>query len=720
MMTRFTYFFLSLIFVFQISVSRADEGMWIPLLLESLNEKEMQDMGLRISAKDIFDINNTSIKDAILWFGRGCTASIISDDGLILTNHHCGYRQIQTHSSLENDYLTDGFWAANRDEELPNPGLTVTRLVSMADVTVRMLENITDEMTEQERSEQLKTNAKAIEEEWEKDSHYKAAVRSFYYGNQFFVILSETFSDVRLVGAPPSNIGKFGGDTDNWMWPRHTGDFALFRIYTNKDNEPAAFSQENIPYKPLHSIPVSIKGIQENDFTFVFGYPGRTQEYLPSYAIENITQLENPARIKLRRQKLDIYESFMTQDAAVRIQYAAKHSGLSNGWKKWIGENNGIRKLDGIQKKKAYEKSFNEWANSSDQSQYTSLLPAFKTAYSKMTDAQKELIYLSEAGLGIEIVRAARMANELMEKSLDKNTSDEELSELLQKTIGRAPQFYKDYYQPIDRNIFRTMLETYQSQFSEDQLPEFFAVINSKFDGDIDRYTDFVFKKSIFGSEEKYDEFFAKYKPRKAKKLQKDPAMKMANQITAYYQANVFPVISRLNVQLDSLMRVYMKAQIEFEPNKRFYPDANSTLRIAYGKVEPYYPRDAVFYNYQTTLEGIMEKENPDIYDYVVEDKLKELYNNKDYGKYGLNGEMPVCFIASNHTTGGNSGSPVLNADGHLIGLNFDRNWEGTMSDLMYDPDQCRNIMVDMRYFLFIIDKYAGAKHLVDELTIIE
>jgi hypothetical protein len=696
--------------------------MWIPMLLQSLNEKEMQDMGMRISAQDIYDINNSSLKDAILLFGGGCTAEIISNQGLILTNHHCGYPEIQSHSTIENDLLTNGFWAMSQEEELANPGLKVTRLVRMEDVTQQMLEGLNDDMSEKDRAEAIKKASKEITDEIEKDSPYKASVRPFYYGNEFYLLVYEIFEDVRLVGAPPSNIGKFGGDTDNWMWPRHTGDFSLFRIYVNKDNEPAAYSEDNVPYKPLYSIPISIKGVKENDFTFIFGFPGRTQEYLPSDAIEMITQVQNPNRIKLRRQKLDIYESFMTQDPAVRIQYSLKHARLSNGWKKWIGENRGIQKLDGIERKLDFEEGFAEWVNSSpaNKEKYGSLLTSFDETYDAMTDAQMEYIYLVEAGLGIEIVRAARMASRLVQLSEKKETPEEEIKKELLAVMANGKSFYKDYYLPIDRKAFVTLLETYRDAFDANQLPELFALIEKDFKGDVSAFGDYVFKKSIFADEESYMDFFSNYKAKKYKKLQKDPAFELATSFLDFYREHTMPIIQKLNVQIDSMMRIYMKAQMDYQPEKRFYPDANSTLRVAYGKVKPYYPRDAVYYEYQTTLEGIMEKEDPNIYDYVVEDKLKELYFDKDFGQYGMEENMPVCFIATNHTTGGNSGSPALNADGHLIGLNFDRCWEGTMSDLMFDPDQCRNIMLDVRYMLFIVDKFAGAGHLVEEMELVE
>jgi len=606
----------------------------------------------------------------------------------------------------------------NKNEELPNSNLTVTRLVRMEDVTALMLTGIPKNITEKVRDSLLKINAEKLKKEAEKDTHFKAYVRPFYYGNEFYLFVTEVFKDVRLVGAPPSNIGKFGGDTDNWMWPRHTGDFSLFRIYVDKDNKPADYSENNIPYKPLYTVPISIKGVKENDFTFIFGFPGSTQEYLPSDAIEMVTKVQNPARISLRRQKLDIYESFMNQDPQVRIQYSAKHAGLSNSWKKWIGESNGIQKLDGIEKKQEYENKFQEWAASKQGN--PGLLTEFDKTYQTLAPVQEEMIYLNEAGFGIEIVRAARNFSGLVKILENKAATDEEIQKEIKKINQALEDFYKDYYPPIDKKVMITMLETWRSKIGKTALPPVFNVIDEKYSGNIPEFTEAVFQKSMFADQADILNFIDNFKKSDIKKLLKDPAYSMTDGLVNHYSKKVSPVVSKLEIKIDSLMRLYMKAQMEMETEKRFYPDANSTLRIAYGKVKPYKPRDAVFYEYQTTLGGIIEKEDPNIYDYVVEDKLKELYRNKDYGKYGQNGEMPVCFIATNHTTGGNSGSPAFNADGQLIGLNFDRCWEGTMSDLMYDPDQCRNIMLDVRYFLFIVDKFAGARHLVDEMVVVE
>lgn len=717
-----TLLFALLFSLFTTLQSSADEGMWIPMLLEQLNEKEMRDMGMRLTAKDIYDINNSSLKDAILLFGGGCTAEIISAEGLILTNHHCGYREIQSHSTIQHDYLRDGFWAQNHNEELPSDNLSVSRLVRMEDVTAKMLEGIKPEMTEKVRDSVLKINRKSIEAAASKENTYEAKVRDFYYGNEFYLFVTEVFKDVRLVGAPPSSIGKFGGDTDNWMWPRHTGDFSLFRIYVDKDNKPATFSKENIPYKPLYTIPISLKGVKEDDFTFIFGFPGRTQEYLPSDAIEMITQVQNPIRIELRRQKLDIYESFMSQDQKVRIQYSAKDAGLSNGWKKWIGESKGIAKLDGIEKKQEYEQAFQKWvsSNTATKNQYGGLIDDFDKTFKTLSGYQQQLIFVTEAGFGIEIVRAARTLSRLEEVSRIKEVSKDEIQKEISKAKSSLSQFYKDYYLPLDKKIFVKMLESYRSGLDKSQLPEVFAFIEKEYKGNIQAYADAVFEKSMFTDSTKVMVFLNAYKPSQHKRISKDLAFLLASGLGDHFLKNISPQVNSLEARVDSMMRLYMKAQMEMQPDNRFYPDANSTLRVAYGKVKPYYPKDAVFYEYQTTLEGIIEKDDPAVYDYVVDERLKKLYANKDYGKYGQDGTMPVCFIGTNHTTGGNSGSPALNADGQLIGLNFDRCWEGTMSDLMYNADQCRNIMLDIRYFLFIVDKFAGAHHLIEEMVLVE
>ena len=719
---KFYVLIFALIFGFNIKI-KADEGMWIPILLEQLNESEMQDMGMKLSAEDIYSINHSSLKDAIVRFGYGCTAEIISDEGLILTNHHCGYGSIQSHSTLEHDYLTDGFWAMNRSEELPNPGLTVTMLIRMEDVTDKILEGVNDGMTMAVRDSIIKSHIKTIEIDAIDSTGYSARVRPFYYGNEYYLFITETFKDIRLVGAPPSNIGKFGGDTDNWMWPRHTGDFSIFRIYVDKDNKPADYSEDNVPYKPKYHIPVSLNGIEKGDFTFVFGYPGRTQEYLPSHAIEMITKVRNPAKIKLRQKRIDIMEKAINQDDLVRLQYSAKSAGVANYWKKMIGENRGINKLDALNKKREFENKFQKWANSNPElkKKYGSLLTAFEKIYKQLAPLELAGDYLMEAGFGVEIIRFADRFKNLVKKSKNKPVNTDEINTLVEQYQSSAKRYFKNYYLPIDKEVLENLLEIYRNDLNKKYLPPIFNTIETKFKNNFPEYADYVFKKSFMTSEEKVNKFLDNYKVSKYKKIEKDPAYKLAISIGEFYSNKLKPEISNLNKQLDSLQRLYMKAQMEMQPGKRFYPDANSTLRIHYGKVNDYQPRDAVSYGYYTSLEGIMEKEDPAIYDYVVEEKLKKLYKNKDYGKYGdKDGTMHVCFTGTNHTTGGNSGSPVLNAEGQLIGINFDRNWEGTMSDLIYDPDQCRNITLDIRYCLFIIDKFAGAGHLVEEMTIVE
>ncbi|MGE5316927.1 MAG: S46 family peptidase [Chloroflexota bacterium] len=713
---------ISAILMLSMRISFAGEGMWIPMLLEQLNEPEMVSMGMHIKAEDIYSINKSSLKDAILLFGRGCTAEIISDKGLILTNHHCGYGQIQRHSSLNNDYLTDGFWAMNKAEELPNPGLSVTLLIRMEDVTSKALQGIREGISERERAAIIKANVAKIEEEASKGTSYGAKVRPFYYGNQYYLFITQTFNDVRLVGAPPSNIGKFGGDTDNWVWPRHTGDFSLFRIYVNKNNEPADYSPDNVPYKPKFHLPVSLKGAEKGDFTFVFGYPGSTQEYLPSYAVEMITGNENPVAIRLREKRLNIFDKYMEQSDLVRIQYSAKHAGVANYWKKMIGENKGINKLDAIEKKQALENQFIQWSQTDPvrNEKYGKLIPSFQKTYTELLPYNVIENYVIEGGMGIESFTYALRYSKLVEKSTDISTKPEDLEKLEQQFRDGVSGYFKNYYLPIDKDVFIAMMTDWFANQPADKIPVQLVKAKAGYKS-IQQWADDIFAKSYFTDSTKVRNLLNNYNAKSYKKITKDPVYVLVSAVYDYYQREVIPVSSTLNARLDSLQRIYMNGLMEFQPGKRFYPDANSTLRVAYGKVDDYKPKDAVQYNYFTTLEGIMEKEDPSIYDYVVEPKLKQLYQTRDYGQYAASdGKMHIAFTASNHTTGGNSGSPVLNADGQLIGVNFDRNWEGTMSDLMYDPDQCRNISLDIRYCLFVIDKFAGAGHLVNEMTIIK
>ncbi|HRX96046.1 MAG TPA: S46 family peptidase [Bacteroidales bacterium] len=713
-----------LIILFTINFTlKADEGMWIPLFLGQINEAEMQAMGMNITAEDIYSINQSSLKDAIVIFGGGCTGELVSDQGLLLTNHHCGYRQIQKHSSVDHDYLTNGFWAMERSEELPNPGLKVTFLVRMEEVTDAVLNGVNAQMTEEERNKIIEENIETIKAEAIKGTHFQALIKPFYYGNRYFLFVNEIYEDVRLVGAPPSNIGKFGGDTDNWVWPRHTGDFSMFRIYADKDNNPAPYSEDNVPYQPKKHMNISLAGVEPGDFTFVFGYPGSTEEYIPSWAVETTVDVINPIRIQLRGKRIDIFKKYMNEDPAVRIQYAAKQAGISNGWKKWIGENRGIKRLKAVEQKQAFESSFSEWVNSSEElkEKYGSLLEALKITYEELADISFYSTYLYEAGLGVEAIRYSRSFDRLVDFSKANGETQEELMQLVDRQKSGAKTFFKDYQAVIDHEVFVALLSDYYDHLTNEHIPDYLAELHKKYKGDFNKMADVLFEKSIFVSEQKVDDLLNNYKASNYKKIEKDPVYQLAQSFADLYYNKYMPQIRAVNNNIDSLMRVYMQAQIDMQPMKNIYPDANFTLRVAYGNVDGYNPDDAVIFNYFTTLDGIMEKENPDIYDYVVGDKLKDLYHNENYGQYGdADGKMHVCFTATNHTTGGNSGSPVLDADGNLIGINFDRCWEGTMSDIIYDKSQCRNIALDIRYCLFIIDKFAGAGHLVEEMTLVD
>jgi len=712
----------------------ADEGMWIPMLL-GRNEADMQKAGMRISAKDIYDINNACLKDAIILFNQGCTGEYVSAEGLFLTNHHCGYSYITSHSTVEHDYLTRGFWAMSREEELPCPNLTATRLVRMEDVTAQVLDGVTSETSETERNAIIENNIKKISSRAVEGTHYKAVIKPFYYGNQYFMYINEVFTDVRLVGAPPSNIGKFGGDTDNWMWPRHTGDFSMFRVYADENNRPASYSKSNRPYRPLKHLEISLKGVKEGDFTFVFGYPGTTNRYATSDAVELAANIENPIRIDLRTIRLKHYNKAMNQSPAQRLKYASTVAGIANGWKKWQGETLGINRLKGVEQKKAFEARFQEWAN--DKPQYYNVLNQLKDAYDRLRPIDVEITYFNEAAYASDFMHRAHSY-----LSLANEDDDVSIVGTVNRLRTSNRKFFSDFaeHSPVDRSIF---IETFLYMWKAGYAPYLGEAAVGE--AAVEKKLAKIYDESLLNNEKKLDKFLDEYTVKNAKALKNDPAVRLFDQAyTIASDAQKLSARKRAMQDIQHYMRIYVKGLMEMQPDVNFFPDANLTLRVAYGHIEGFYPRDGVYYKPFSSLQGIMEKEDPDIYDYVVEDRLKALYALKDYGPYGITTttfdtvitetpqgtmistssrttkEMPVAFIATNHTTGGNSGSPVLDADGRLIGINFDRCWEGTMSDLLFDPDYCRNISLDIRYCLFIIDKFADAKHLINEMTIVK
>ncbi len=709
---------LILAFTFFI-VGEAKEGMWIPLLLKKYNIEEMQQMGFKLTAEDIYSVNQACMKDAVLIFGGGCTGEVISDEGLLITNYHCGYKSIQSHSSIDHDYLTDGFWAMNKQEELPNEDLKVTFLKSMKDVTDDVLQGVNDSLSEEKIAKIISSNIDSIKKEAVKNTHYKAVLKPFFHGNQYFLFLNEVFTDVRLVGAPNSAIGKFGGDTDNWMWPRHTGDFSLFRIYADKNNNPADYSADNVPYKPLKHFPISMKGVKEGDFTMVFGYPGSTEQYVPSYHIKMLTEKVYPELIDLRGKKLDIIEEYKS-DPEVRIKYAAKDASISNSWKRWIGETKGLYNLNAIENKESFEEGFQLWANSNDK--YKNLLTDYKKVYDEFGNYKLYYNYIVETIYrnGSEIAEASNMLDNLIKEFRKDSQSENTIESLKEKALKEYTKFYKDYYAPLDKEMTTMILSMYKERLPQEFLPDVYSFIEKKFKGNISKYVEFVFNKSVFSNREKVHQLIVDFNKKSIPLVEKDPANILYQSIYQLYRGKISEKYFDLKGQLEALDKLYMKAQMEYQSDKVFYPDANFTLRVSYGQVKGFEPHDGVVYNNYTTLEGIIEKDNPDIYDYRVPEKLKELYNTKDYGRYEVNGTVPVCFLATNHTTGGNSGSPVVNANGELIGVNFDRAWEGVMSDLVFNPKKSRNITLDIRYVLFLIDKFAGAGYLLDEMDIRE
>jgi Peptidase S46 len=708
-------YFKLLLLLFVIQTQAQQGGMWIPSMLKGMNEGEMKTLGMKISAEQIYAINQSSLKDAVPHFDGGCTAEVISDKGLILTNHHCGFDNIQSHSTVEHDYLTNGFWAYKMEEELPNKDLEVTFVVKIEEVTSKIIEGTSSLTSEAEKQKKIQQNISELVKNSPKETWQENRIKTFYDGNQYLLFVVESYKDVRLVGAPPSSIGKFGSDTDNWVWPRHTGDFSLFRIYADKNNRPAAYSADNVPYKPKHFFPISIAGLKENDFTMVMGYPGRTTEYLPSVAVNQIVETLNPAKVEIRDAALKVQDRFMRKDQAIKIQYAAKYASVANYWKKWMGETKGLKKANAVAAKQKFEKDFQQKVTKAGkQAEYGNLLSEFEKNYTEIKDYALARDYFTEVALrntellsvGYKLYQLEQLLNSKGEQAFNDRKTN------LSNGIG---DFYKDYNAEVDKNVFEQLIHLYATKSPKQFLPESLNNSNAS------QLTTDVFTNSKLTSLEKFRSLLEGDSKTVIEKINADKGYQVIKSMADAYIKNVAPKYDELNLKNSALQRTYMKAILELSPKSaRIFPDANSTLRVTYGKIKGYKPNDAVYYEPFTTLDGVIEKYVPGDYEFDVPQKLIDLYNTKDYGIYGVKGKMPVCFIATNHTTGGNSGSPALDKNGNLIGLNFDRVWEGTMSDVYYSPDICRNIMVDCRYILFIIDKYAGAKNIINELRIIQ
>ena len=695
----------------------AKEGMWIPTLLQKYNIEEMSQMGFKLSAEDVYSVNHASLKDAVVLFGSGCTGELISGDGLLITNHHCGFDQIQKHSSVANDYLTNGFWAMNKSEELSNPGLTVKFLVRMEDITEKMRKKVADNSNPKIQLDTTQLNIEQIKKEYISGTGYYADIKPLFNGNQYFIYIYEVFKDIRLVGAPPVSIGKFGGDTDNWMWPRHTGDFSLFRIYADKDNKPAVYSPQNIPYRPKKSFAINLKGVKEGDFTMIFGYPGTTQRYIPSQAVNLIMNQSDPSRVAIRTIKLNIWAERMKTDPKIRIQYASKYVSAANSWKKWQGEAKGLKRLDAVNLKENGEREFHEWVMEDPvrAQNYDSVMEDFERLYSEFQPYQLANDYFTECiqrGSDIHFL-AARLA------TLENISDPEKLSAELKKIREYLVSYFKDYDRETDEKVWETLLKKYVENVNPKFIPENIIKLIPEIGSE--KFIRKTYRKSILGDSLEINKLIREFNNKSIQRLQNDPVYEIFKMIRSQYQATVEPTYKALNRAIGANQKLYTEALMEMNHDKKMMADANLTLRVAYGKVEGYKPADGVVYKCFSTLKGVIEKSNSTIPDYCVPDLLRKLVQAKDYGQYvNESGEVPVGFCASNHTTGGNSGSPVLNAQGELVGVNFDRCWEGTMSDIIYDPDQCRNIALDIRYALFIIDKFAGAGYLVKEMNLVK
>ncbi len=697
---------------------KADEGMWLLPLIEKLNMGTMTQMGLKLSAEDIYSLNKACLKDAVVIFGGGCTAEIVSSQGLILTNHHCGYGSIQAHSTVEHDYLKDGFWARTKEEELPNPNLSVTFLISIEDVTSQVLADVKDDMTEADRDAAISAARQKIENQASEGNDYRATVSSFYGGNYFYLFLYQRYNDVRLVGAPPSSIGKFGSDTDNWEWPRHTGDFSVFRVYTAPDGKPASYSKDNVPMKPKYYLPVALKELNKGDFTMILGYPGRTSRYMTSFEVDEQLQIVHPDRIKIRGIKQEIWMKDMQSDQKINIQYAAKYFGSSNYWKYSIGQKAGLERLNVKAKKQELESQFDKWidANPDKQKKYGDALTLIKNAIEGRAELYNAQQYRFECLQGCELLSMNQGVDGLI--SALKSGDSGKISEATARIKRNADRFYKDYSPSTDNKSMKAMMKLYRTDIPARFHPDYYVkIVDKKFKGNIDRFVDDMFKRSIFADSSRLEAFLAKPA---LKAIESDPVHLVAESISGK-GAEISAGLSKYDTDLARGRRLWIAALMEMVPEKTQYPDANFTMRLSYGSVQDYDPKDAVTYKYYTTLQGVVDKYKPGDYEFDLPQRLIDLNNKKEFGRYGSGrGYMPVCFLTTNDITGGNSGSPVMNGNGELIGLAFDGNWESMSGDIAYEPELQRTIVVDIRYVLWIMDIYAGAKNLVDEMTIVQ
>lgn len=698
-----------------------DEGMWLPLFIDRLNYVDMQKNGLHLTAEELYNINTASLKDAIVSLGFFCTAEVVSKEGLIFTNHHCGYDAIQQHSTIEHDYLTDGFWAMSKKEELANEELTASFLVRIEDVTDVVLADVVPGMSESDRKSKTMQVIEKLESKASEDGKYDATVKGFFEGNEYYLFVYETYKDVRLVGAPPSSVGKFGGDTDNWMWPRHTGDFSIFRIYTAPDGSPAEYSENNIPLQSKYSLPISLKGVKKDDFAMVWGYPGSTTRYMTSYGINVAMEQSNPISIKIRDKKLAIIKDFMESSPKIKIQYASKYSESSNYWKYFIGQNKGLKNLNVIEKKQAQENAFVKWTNEDEKrkEKYKDVLNNIKEGYEELSKYNVLIKYLEEAALqGPEFIMFSFKAYELSSYLENPKGKENEIKKASQKLKEEANKFFKNYNKSCDANLCVELLGMFYQDVPKNEHPDIFTnIVDKKYKGSMSLFTKALYEKSIFVDSVKLYQFC------------ENPSFKLIEKDLSYITMKsmiklFFDIYSKLRVIEEKISfadRLYVQGLREMHPDKNFYPDANSTLRMSYGKVSDYYPADAVQYDFYTTLDGVFEKEDATNDEFVVSEKLRTLWKNKDYGRYAnSDGNLNVCFISDLDITGGNSGSPVINGDGQLVGIAFDGNWEAMSGDIAYESELQRTISVDIRYVLFMIDKYAGAKNIIDELTIVQ